>query len=190
MGCHLLDPVVSALQLGPPATVSAEGPPPLPESGPLWCVVRYQFPGTQHTEKQVAVTWYEAGRQPPRDIFQAPADWPGSSNGVLFVGRRGNLFVGFPEPPQLFPAGEFADTKIPQPPADNHYSQWTQAIVEGSGTSCPFDYSGPLTETVLLGNVAYRSGQTIRWNSPKLRCEGSEKATALLERSYRDGWEL
>ena len=89
-------------------------------------------------------------------------------------------------------AGDFADTKIPRPQADNHYAQWTDAVVNDRQPSCPFSYSGPLTETVLLGNVAYRSGQTLIWNSQELLCEQPAAAAAqqMIRRRYRKGWEV
>ena len=190
MGCHILDPVVNALELGPPKTVSAEGPEPHPESGPLWCIVTYEFPGTRQTTDTVKVVWYEAGKQPPRELFRAPADWPGSKNGVLFVGERGNLFVGFPEMPELFPKGEFTDYQWADVTDHNHYQEWTSAIANSESTACPFEYSGPLTETVLLGNVAYRTGQTIHWDSQNLKATGVPEADQFLRREYRDGWEV
>jgi hypothetical protein len=190
MGCHLLDPVVNALELGPPTTVSAEGPPPLPESGPEWCIVRYEFPQTPQTTKTLKLTWYEARRQPPRELFKAPDDWKGSDNGVLFIGEKGNLFVGFPEMPELFPKADFAGYKLPEFEDHNHYTEWTSAIVSGGKTSCPFSFSGPLTETVLLGNVAYRTGETIRWDSMRLNAIGCPAAAQYLRREYRAGWEV
>jgi predicted dehydrogenase len=190
MGCHIMDPVVNALELGPPRTIAAEGPPPHPESGPTWCIVRYEFPGTKHTADTLRLTWYEAGKQPPRELFQAPADWKGSQNGVLFVGEKGNLFVGFPEEPELFPREKFADHKFADVVEDNHYTQWTGAIVGRGQTSCPFAYSGPLTETVLLGNVAYRTGQKIEWNSASLKVKGNAAADLLLKPTFRAGWEI
>ena len=72
-------------------------------------------------------------------------------------------------------------------PANNHYTQWTDAIKGDGTTSCPFSYSGPLTETVLLGNVAVRTGQALHWDSDALRCD-EETANALLKRDYRAGW--
>ena len=190
MGCHILDPVVNALQLGPPKAVWAEGPPPHPESGPVWCLVHYEFPGTKHTTDKLQLTWYEAGRQPPREIFKAPDDWKGSANGVLFEGERGNLFVGFPEMPELFPKSDFGDYQFADLPDHNHYREWTSAIAQGGKTSCPFAYSGPLTETVLLGNVAYRSGRRIEWDSAKLAVTNSAEANRYLRRAYRKGWEI
>ena len=185
MGCHIMDPVVNALELGPPQTVEADGPEPHAESGPLWCVVNYEFPGTKHTTDTLKMTWYEAGKMPPRELFKAPDDWPGSKNGVLFVGEKGNLFVGFPEMPELFPKADFADYKMPELEDSNHYTQWTSAILGNGETSCPFSYSGPLTETVLLGNVAYRSGTKVHWDSENLRAIDNPKANALLRRKYR-----
>ncbi|MBX3437737.1 MAG: Gfo/Idh/MocA family oxidoreductase [Planctomycetaceae bacterium] len=190
MGCHLIDPVVNALELGPPRKVRAEGPEPLTESGPEWCVVHYEFPGTQHTGDSLRLTWYEAGRMPQRDLFQAPADWAGSQNGVLFLGEKGNLFVGFPEMPELFPREAFVDYRWPELKDHDHYTEWTSAIVGNGTTSCPFSYSGPLTETVLLGNVAFRSGSVIEWNSEALQAIGNPAADGFLKRDYRPGWDV
>lgn len=190
MGCHLLDPVIHALELGAPRTVRAEGPPPHDESGPLWCIVHYEFPGTRHTTEGVRVIWYEAGKQPPRELFQAPEDWKGSQNGVLYLGEKGNLFVGFPEMPELFPREKFADHKWPEFADHNHYTQWTSAIANGTPTSCPFSYSGPLTETVLLGNVAYRTGKEIHWDSKQLRAIDCPEADRFIRRDYRTGWDI
>lgn len=187
MGCHLLDPVFSALELKAPTKVSAKGPQPDPESGPLWCEVAYTFPATRFTAGSCNVIWYEAGRQPRREIMKAPKDWPGSKNGVLFVGEKGNVFVGFPEPPQLFPVADFAQQKMPGNQDDNHYQQWTEAIKGNGKTSCPFSYAGPMTEAVLLGNVAFRSGVTLKWN-PVSMTTGHAAADKLLDREYRQGW--
>ena len=122
--------------------------------------------------------------------FQAPDDWPGSENGVLFVGEKGNLFVGFPEDPELFPRGAFRDFDWPEFTEDNHYTQWSNAILGQDQTSCPFSYSGPLTETVLLGNVAFRSGQPVEWDSQRMQVTNHPAANDLLRRTYRAGWEV
>ncbi|MCB1065031.1 MAG: Gfo/Idh/MocA family oxidoreductase [Verrucomicrobiae bacterium] len=190
MGCHILDPIVDALELGPPSTIEAEGPAALPESGPEWCVVHYVFPGNERTTDTLKLTWYEAGKMPPRELFQAPADWPGTKNGILFVGEKGNLFVGFPEMPELFPKEKFADYQWADLPDHSHYGEWTQAIRDSGKTSTPFSYAGPLTETVLLGNVAHRSGSRIEWDSMALKVTNVAEANRFLKRDYRKGWEI
>ena len=133
---------------------------------------------------------YEAGRQPARELFQAPSDWKGSLNGLLFIGEKGNLFVGFPEMPELFPKEKFADYQWADLPDHNHYQEWVDAIRESRQASTPFAYAGPLTETVLLGNVAYRSGTKIEWDSKNLTVTNHKEANAFLKRPYRSGWEI
>jgi len=190
MGCHIIDPVFNALELPPPKTVSAEGPPPLSESPPTSCVVHWEFQGAKHSTDTLKLSWYENGKLPPRELFQAPDDWKISSNAVLFVGEKGNLFVGFPEMPELFPKEAFANYKMPELMDHDHYQNWTDAILGKGKPTCPFSYSGPLTETVLLGNVAYRSGKKIVWNSEKLEAVGAPEAAKFIRREYRDGWKI
>lgn len=190
MGCHILDPVVNALQLGAPIKVKAEGPPPHDESGPAWAEILYTFPGTELTTETLSVRWYEAGRQPDPALFQAPADWKGSLNGILFIGEKGNLFLGFPEMPELFPKANFVDYEWADLPDTNHYQEWVTAIRESRQPATPFAYAGPLTETVLLGNVAYRSGAEIEWDSDKLSVVNLSEANQFLKRAYRKGWEV
>lgn len=190
MGCHLIDPVVNALRLGPPTKVSAQGPPVHAESGPSWCEIDYTFAGTELTTESLTVRWYEAGRQPDPALFQAPADWKGTLNGLLFIGEKGNLFVGFPEMPELFPKEKFADYQWADLPDHNHYQEWVSAIRESRPASTPFSYAGPLTETVLLGNVAYRCGSAIEWDSKNLTVTNVKEANEFLRRPYRKGWEV
>ena len=64
------------------------------------------------------------------------------------------------------------------------------ACKTGSPTTCNFDYSGPLSETVLLGNVAYRTGEKLQWDANKLQAIGCEKADQFIRREYRAGWTL
>jgi hypothetical protein len=93
----------------------------------------------------------------------------------------------------LLPADQFADFKRPEPFIPNsigHHAEWVDAIKNGGPTTCNFRYSGALTEAVLLGVAAYRSGETIQWDADKLVCRGSDKTQHLLHTEYRSGWEL
>ncbi len=109
---------------------------------------------------------------------------------MLFRGEKGNLFVGFPKMPELFPVETFAGHKWPELEDHNHYQEWTSAIANGGKTGCPFSYSGPLTETVLLGNVAFRAAATIEWDSANLKAKGLPAADPFIRRKYRKGWEV
>ena len=189
MGCHGMDPVISALELGPPTTIVPTGKLPNEETGPAWSILKYTFPGTKWTGGALPMTWYDGAKLPPRELFAIRPDEKLLENGILFIGDKGQLLVDYFNPPKLLPESDFAQTKIDAAPADNHYTQWTDAIKGKGKTSCPFSYSGPLSETVLLGNVAVRTGKPVHWDSKALRCD-SEQANALLRRSYRDGWQV
>ena len=87
-------------------------------------------------------------------------------------------FAGFQPPPQTIPA------------SIGHHKEWIEACKTGGPTSCNFDYSGALSEAVLLGCVAYRTGQPIEWDPKDLKCRKSPEATAMLRPEYRAGWKL
>lgn len=189
MGCHGMDPVVSALELGAPTSVDPAGPQPNKETGPAWSMLKYEFPKTKWTAGDLAMWWWDGALKPPREDFAISKETKLLDNGILFMGEKGQLLVDYFNPPKLLPESEFGETKIEAAPADNHYTQWTDAIKGTAKTSCPFAYSGPLTETVLLGNVALRTGQTLRWDSAKMSTD-NDVANALLRREYRSGWEV
>ena len=71
-----------------------------------------------------------------------------------------------------------------------HYEEWIRACKTGSPTSCNFDYSGALSEAVLLGNVAYRTGQKIEWDAHALKAKGCKEAVNYVHREYRKGWAI
>jgi hypothetical protein len=111
--------------------------------------------------------------------------------GVMFVGERGMLFADYGRH-TLYPEDKFKDFKRPPqsiPPSVGHHREWIDACKTGATTSCNFDYAGALTETVLLGTVAYRSGESLTWDAKALKTS-SDKANALLHTNYRDGWTL
>jgi len=111
--------------------------------------------------------------------------------GVMFVGDKGTMAGGRAKMPVVL--GEFGkDFKPPEgtiPKSPGHYLEWLNACKGGPSAGTNFDYSGPLTETVLLGNLAIRVNQPIEWDSEKMRTNVPE-ANALLRREYRKGWEL
>jgi hypothetical protein len=93
----------------------------------------------------------------------------------------------------LLPADGGLDDRRPDPtiPASiGHHDEWLQAIRDSGPTTCNFDYSGALTEAVLLGIVAYRSGETVQWDGANLRVTNSAKAQEWIHREYRKGWTL
>ena len=183
--CHLLDLVFWALELKPPTTIAAEGPPVHPETAPAGLQVEFAFEA-RGQQPPVKVVWHD-GNKLPKEIHGQNV--PGF--GVCFVGDDGLLWSHYGRH-QLFPEEKFADYQRPPrsiPKSVGHHQEWINACKHGGETTCHFGYSGPLTETVLLGVVAYRSGDRLTWDPVKFTT-GSDKADALLQREYRQGWTL
>jgi hypothetical protein len=120
-------------------------------------------------------------------------NWPVA---VLFVGSKGMLIAEIEVLPirhELHPKEKFADFEPPPqtiPRSIGHYREWIVACMTGSPTTTSFDYSGPLTETVLLGNVAYRTGQKLQWDAESLKATNCPAADQFIRREYRKGWTL
>jgi len=211
MGCHIFDPVFSALALTSPISLRSEGPSPDHWNWATNAVIKYTFPGTRFTANStVDVTWYDGDRRPPREIQalivskkpksetaakSSKAKSPTSielSQGSIIIGTAGVLHVPHVASPELFPENKFSDYKLPDIKSTHHWSDWAEAIVGLPGKpEAPFDYSGPLTETVLLGSIAVRYPHTtLKWNSKDLKFDNETQANAYLRRTYRKGWEV
>ncbi len=191
MGCHILDPVVGGLDLGAPVSVRSEGPAPSEWNWPIESRIQYVFPGTTFTAEQtVNVTWYDGAQQPPADIRALLEGDDLPETGSIFVGTDGTMVLPHVSRPLLYPDQKYKNLKFPEIASDDHWSQFVNACLSGSPASANFDYSGPLTETVLLGCVASRFPQTtLKWDASALRFDESA-ANQFVWRPYRDGWEV
>ena len=76
------------------------------------------------------------------------------------------------------------------PRVSNEDQEWIDACRGGPAALSNFDYSGPLTEFVLLGNLAIRLGKKIEWDGPSAKATNAPEAQPLIRREYRKGWEL
>ncbi len=193
MGCHIMDPVVWALGLGAPNSVSAQGPGATQESFPKWSVIDYEFPGTPFTlGKSLKFTWSDGGKLPPHADLKLPKglkQFP--RNGSMFHGENGTLLVQHSSPFWLLPDETFGQVKVERVPGKNHYQEFTKAILGETKTSTHFDYACPLTETVLLGNLAIRvPGKKLEWDTTNLKVTNHKEANQFVKRKYRSGWEV
>jgi len=187
MGCHYLDLAFWALELRHPPAITAEGPPPHPESTPAWQHVRYEFPA-RGSQPPVTLTWTHGSKRPP--IFEQHQVPPWAWG--MFVGSEGMLLVNYGQR-MLWPQEKFTGYRPPEPslpPSPGHHREWIAACKTGSPTTCNFDYSGAVTETVLLGNVAYRVGRTLEWDADNMKFPNCPEADKYLQREYRTGWTL
>jgi len=168
--------------------ISSEGPPPDPRATPEWQVVRYAYPA-RGAMPALDMTWYSGPKRPPQVLEGKAQNW---DSGVLFVGSKGMLQSDYWRYVML-PEADFQGFTPPAPsiPASiGHHAEWIQACKTGGPTTCNWDYSGPLTEAVLLGNVAYRTGETLEWDAKKMKATNCPEAAPLIRRPYRKGWKL
>ncbi|MEZ6060972.1 MAG: Gfo/Idh/MocA family oxidoreductase [Planctomycetaceae bacterium] len=186
MACHYMDLPFWALKLRHPTHCEAEGAEVHPLMAPTGLIVRYKYPAR---EDLVAcnLTWYD-GDLIPKEVAgqRVPA------NGVMFVGTEGLMFADYGKY-KLFPSDKFAGFEPPPktiPDSIGHHQEWIRACKDGSSTTCNFDYSGALTESVLLGNVAYRTGTSLDWDAANLKATNCPDADHYIRKEYRSGWEV
>lgn len=194
MGCHIYDPVFKALALTYPLSVKSRGAAPNEHSWATDANVEYIFPGTAFTaEKTVRVTWYDGDQRAPKDVQAlALGDQKAMPDqGSIFLGTEGILVLPHVGKPKLI-GDKFKDFKFENVAGENHYHQFIDAVLgKRKNGDASFDYSGPMTEAVLLGSVASRfPNQLLEWNGAALKFTNISKANDFVKRTYRKGWEI
>lgn len=192
MGCHIFDPVFKALALTAPVSVRSEGAAPNAHSWATDAIVRYVFPATPYTVPgTVPITWYDGKQRPPAEVIALLGEHPFPDQGSILIGTDGVMVIPHIALPSLLPEEKFADFKPPAVEGADHWHQFIQAIRGEGKTSAGFDYSGPLTESVLLGSVASRFPKTtLNWDAKALRFTNVAEANRFVRRDYRKGWEV
>lgn len=192
IGCHYMDLPFWALDLHHPTAITSEGPPVHSESAPTWLVVQYEFPARVKEGTHwgpLDMTWYHGGKYPEK--FITPERHKAWGSGILFVGKKGQLLADYGRH-VLLPESNFKDFEAPAPfiqDSMGHHREWVEAIRTGGTTTCRFDYSGPLSETVLLGNAAYRAGQKLEWDFEAMKATNCPEADQFLQHRYRADWD-
>lgn len=187
-GCHILDPVFTALQINQaPRSFNADHSGMNDEVWPAQTTVNYLFPGTEFTDGDtLEVTWYDGGRLPSVSGSHVPADQALPRSGSLLIGEKGSVVIPHVGKMQAYPEAGFEIV-----PGENHYHGWIDGILQNKQPSDGFDYGGPLTEAVLLGNIAVRyRGETLEWDAAKMKITSHDEANQWLRREYRDGWDI
>ena len=185
-GCHILDIPFWALGLRHATKVSASGPPVDARRTPKSMTTRFEFPAGDD-RPPVSLHWYHS-KDGPNILAQHKL--PHVGMGVLFIGTEGMLLCDFGKR-QLYPEDIFADFQPPAktiPDSPGFYEEWLIACKGGPPATCNFDYAGPLAETVLLGNVAYRVGREFRWEAAQLVAPDCPETQPYIHPTYRPGW--
>ena len=192
MGCHIMDGAVWALRLGEAKTVEveAESSGVNGETFPAWSIVTYRFPA-RGSMPPVTLKWFDGGKRPPR-----PADLEPERKedfGSVYLGTKGTMVAGtngdgariIPEVKRQ--ATPRPEKTIPRSPK-GHHGDFLEACRGGAPASSNFDYSGPLTEIVLLGNLAICLGRKIEYDVVAMKAKNCPEADALIRRPPRPGW--
>jgi len=209
MGCHLLDVAFWGLELSDAKSfsVEAESTGTNEETYPEASTIRYRFPARGDLPP-VTITWHDGGRQPsPPEAL--PYLREVGSNGTIFLGEEHTMMFG----PTVFGTnpGQIGPRTIPEfakienkrsykkissvkesawTKGNRHIQEWISACKTGKQPCASFEQSAPLTEMVLLGNVALASGTPIEWDSEKLQITNASEANRFIRREYRQGWSL
>ncbi|MCY2993607.1 MAG: Gfo/Idh/MocA family oxidoreductase [Planctomycetota bacterium] len=209
LGCHILDPVFWAMKLQYPVSVEAnistywggfwQKTEPKNEMYPRSTIARYKFPARGEMPA-LDLTWWDGGLMPARPAELEEGRQMGDSDGgVLFVGDKGKLLCGcYGKGPRLIPEAKMKEFQRPPQTLeripngmDGHEQDWVRACKGGPPASCNFDYSGPLSEMVLMGNLAVRfPDRRLLWNGEKQEISNDAAANAYVRRKYREGWTL
>lgn len=219
MGCHLIDPAFKTVGLGYPSEVECSvaaiyekmwNASYYPESCPAASTVTLKFPAN-NKRKEVVMHWMDGGIRPARPEELLPDETMGDddgSGGVIIEGTKGKMMCGtYGSDPKLLPTASMQTIKIPQTikrVPEGHYVQWVNACIAGYGNaqlSSSFDYAGPLTEAILMGNLALRSWniksadgksypgrKKLLWDAKNMKITNFDEANQFVKREYRTGW--
>ncbi|MES2882831.1 MAG: Gfo/Idh/MocA family oxidoreductase [Bacteroidota bacterium] len=228
MGCHLIEPAFRVLDLQYVSDVQASVGSVFvdefkrgyfPESCPPSSHVTMTFPRTSKTKGPVTLHWMDGGIQPDRPNELGPNELFGDGgNGCLFIGTKGKMMCGtYGANPRLLPTSKTAETKVKQRyarvpgGAEGHYAQWVEASIAGKGKkqlSSPFEIAGPLTEALLMANLAIRAhdiqkkdaagkvagypgrGLELVWDKDAMKVTNFDEVNQFVKREYRDGYKL
>lgn len=197
MACHVLDAAFWALKLKYPISVEACATAVNEETYPIASIVHYEFPARDGFPP-VKVHWYDGGMRPPRpDALEPDRELEQSSSNVLFIGEKGTLRCGeYGDSPRLIPEKLMKEYKrppetLPRIEGGNHEQNWIRACKGGESACSNFDYSGPFTETVVMGNLAIRRlAVKLLWDGGNMKVTNDDEANRYVKTTYRKGWSL
>lgn len=218
MACHIMDPVFRILPIDYPTEVECSvstvwngvfQEAKNDDSCPVSSIVHFKYPG-KAGKPDITLSWMDGGLLPQRPAELLPDEPMGGwDGGVIFEGTKGKIMADcYGANPRLLPTKLMKETTFPKETLtrvpEGHYVQWVNACLKGFGvgeTSSPFDYAGPFTESVLMGNLAIRSyglrvnnnyagRKKLLWDAHNMKITNFDEANQFVRREYRQGWSL
>lgn len=204
MGIHNLDTAYWALAPGTPTSVVVKDCSPgladarTKETAPLWSILELQF-AAQKGKPAIRMTWYDGGKLPPEELFMGEP-LISKDGGSLVIGTRGTLFTrtwhGGETDQDMFvllPRKQFVGFTPPPatlPRTASHHHEWVEACLGVGKALSNFGYASVLTESLLVGNLALRTGKAIEWDSAGMRAVNCPEADPFIRPQFRTGWSL
>ncbi|MET0462680.1 MAG: Gfo/Idh/MocA family oxidoreductase [Chitinophagaceae bacterium] len=225
MACHIMDPIYRILPIDYPESAEcsvaniwkdmwAEGN--YVDSCPPSSIIHLTYPRKDKPGKKIKVSWHDGGLLPARPDELLPGEAFGNwDGGTLLVGTKGKMLIDcYGANPRLLPTKLMQEKKMPKETIkrvpEGHYIQWVNACIAGHGkgeTSSPFEYAGPFTESILMGNLAIRSWMMLNprlkgwddkylgrkkllWDAKNMKITNFDEANQFVKREYRQGWSL
>lgn len=218
MGCHIIDPAFKTTGLGYPSEVECSvvdlyeqmwTPAYHPDSFPASSSLKLKFPG-KGGKPTTYLHWVDGGLLPDRPEELDPNETMGDDGGgAIIIGTKGKMMCGtYGNNATLLPTALSKDVKVPEITKrvpEGHYIQWVNACIAGFGKnelSSSFDYAGPLTESILMGNLALRSWnikgakggfpgrKKLLWDAENMKITNFDEANQFVKRTYRDGYKF
>ncbi|WEK34398.1 MAG: Gfo/Idh/MocA family oxidoreductase [Candidatus Pseudobacter hemicellulosilyticus] len=223
MACHIMDPVYRILPIDYPSSVEASvaivyqqmwNETMNRDSCPPSSIIHLSYP-RKDGKGEIKVSWYDGGLLPQRPNELLPDEAMGdSSGGVIFEGSKGKIMADcYGANPRLLPTRLMQEKTLPKQTLkrvpEGHWVQWVNACIAGYGkgeTSSPFEFAGPFTESLLIGNLAIRSylvrnpdtaskdkypgRKKLVWDAKNIKITNFDEANKFVKREYRDGWSL
>ena len=190
MGCHHFNIPKRALKLNHPTAVHASATRVFNETWPLSSIVTWEFPPREGMPA-ARINWYDGGLKPPRpEELEDGRELPDA--GIIYVGTEGKM-MGTWGGVELIPESRQESYNPPPKMLERRsgtWGEWMEAIRGGQPAGCNFEYAVPLTEIVLLGNIAIRTGQYLKWDGEAMKFTNNRDANDLLGENYRGGWSL
>jgi predicted dehydrogenase len=187
MACHTMNMPFMALDLRDPTAVEAESSGHNKESYPKWSIIKYTFP-TRGQRPGLTMTWYDGGKRPAAELLNGENP---ATSGSLIIGDKGKLYSPGDGGGGYKLLGDVAELKVETVSSPGHFTEFAKAVKGGPPAVSNFpDYAGPLTETVLLGNLAVWAGKKIEWDAKNQKATNAPEVEAIVKHEYRKGYTL